>query len=351
MEKHRVAIVGCGNMGQHHLQSVIANPKTRPISLVDVDIKRAENLAERFRLTDVNISDDFHKILDNKNIDIVIITTPPASHCEIAVKFMEAGKCVLCEKPMAENLENAQLMIDVAKRTAKKLLIGYIYRFTPAFQEIAKIVHQNIGKPMVIRTVLNQQFAPIGYSPESAWEKHKILIAHTSPLVDCGCHHTDLFRWFTRAEPKSIYATAVTTEPDTPEGKYNWGMMIVEMTDGSVGYCEIGWGKTIRYHWLKEICGPGGWVREIIAKRLPEEEKSKGNLVEYYIRGEDTIHRKFDGSVSSGEPFKRELEFLINAMERDLDLSDHLKDAYISLQMVLLADESIKTGRVIEIGD
>ena len=90
-------------------------------------------------VADAKVFTNYHEML-KLNLDVVHVLTPNRSHSPIAVAALEAGKHVMCEKPMAINTQEAQKMVDAAKRTGKKLTIGYQNRFRPDSMYLKKCI-------------------------------------------------------------------------------------------------------------------------------------------------------------------------------------------------------------------
>src|SRR6185295_7702215 len=124
---------------------------------------------------------DFDTALRETKPDIVSINTLPDTHAEFAIKAMEAGAHVFVEKPLAETVESAQRVVDTARRTGKKLVVGYILRQHPSWIKFIEIARQ-LGTPLVFRMNLNQQ------SNGETWAWHKRLMDSFPPIVDCGVH-------------------------------------------------------------------------------------------------------------------------------------------------------------------
>ena len=127
--KLRVGIIGCGGIAQgKHMPSLAKIEEVEMVAFCDVLEERAEEAAEKFGANDAKVYTDYNKLLEN-DLDVVHICTPNSSHSVITVAALEAGCHVMCEKPMAKTADEARLMLDAAKRTGKKLTIGYQNRF------------------------------------------------------------------------------------------------------------------------------------------------------------------------------------------------------------------------------
>lgn len=97
----------------------------------DLILERAEKAAKEYGTPDAKVYTDYHELLADPTIDAVHVLTPNVAHCEITVAALEAGKHVLCEKPMAATPADAKKMLEARDRTGKDLTIGYQYRHFP----------------------------------------------------------------------------------------------------------------------------------------------------------------------------------------------------------------------------
>ena len=130
MAKLKIGFIGCGGIAnQKHLPGM--SQQTEYVDLCafcDLIPERAEKAAKEYGTPDAKVYTDYHELLSDPTIDAVHVLTPNIAHCEITVAALEAGKHVLCEKPMAATPEDAQKMLDARDRTGKMLTIGYQYR-------------------------------------------------------------------------------------------------------------------------------------------------------------------------------------------------------------------------------
>lgn len=139
---------------------------------------------------------DFQKALELKP-DVVSINSHTDSHADYAVAAMEAGSHVFVEKPLAPTVADAERVVATARRTRKKLVIGYILRHHPSWVEFIKQARQ-LGPPYVMRMNLNQR------STGNAWAIHKRLMQSVSPVVDCGVHYIDVMLQITDSRPVQV---------------------------------------------------------------------------------------------------------------------------------------------------
>jgi predicted dehydrogenase len=259
-------------------------------------------------------------------------------------------------------VQDAVGLVEAAKRTGKKLVIGYILRHHPSwikFIELAK----TLGSPLVFRMNLNQQ------SSGKQWEDHKKLLQSLSPIVDCGVHYLDVMCQITRAKAVKVHAlgarlTDGMANVDLPNGMYNYGMLQVAFDDGSVGWYEAGWGPMMSEtaFFVKDVIGPKGSVSIVVADEGSKDTKSADINTHTKTNRILLHHAALD---AKGEPAKkdevfdtqdepdhdalceREQRYLLKAIRENVDLSDHMSDAVRSLRIALAADRSVRTGEVV----
>ena len=126
----RVGIIGCGGIANgKHMPALKKVKNCEMVAFCDIVVEKAEKAAREYGTPDAKVYADYKKLLEDKTIDVVHVCTPNRSHSFITVDALDAGKHVMCEKPMAINSVEAKKMLDAAKRNGKLLSIGYQSRF------------------------------------------------------------------------------------------------------------------------------------------------------------------------------------------------------------------------------
>ncbi len=256
MPKKRVLVVGLGNMGLSH---ALAYTRITGFEVVGVCERRIAKRELPEALKSAQKFDNFDKALAELKPDVVSINTLPDSHADFAIKAMEAGAHVFVEKPLADSAENAEKVVATAKRTGRKLVIGYILRQHPSWIKFIEIARQ-LGSPLVFRMNLNQQ------SNGETWAWHKRLMDSFPPIVDCGVHYVDVMCQMTRAKPIKVHAIGARLSDEVKQ--QNYGMLQVIFDDGSVGWYEAGWGPMMSEtaFFVKDVIGPKGSVSIVMAE-------------------------------------------------------------------------------------
>lgn len=227
MKRLNVALVGAGFMGKAHTVAYSNMPKffwpapAYPVlkTLCDIDPKIAEDSCERFGYE--KWCTDWHDVVNDPEIDIVSICTPNNAHAPIAIAALNAGKHVLCEKPIASTRKDAEAMAAAAAEAAKKGVISmnaYQYRRVPALVLAKKFIDEgSIGKILNVRCTYLQSWSADPSSPLS-WRFQKD-IAGAGTLGDIASHVIDIAQMLA-GDIESVVSTVKTyiTERPVQEG-------------------------------------------------------------------------------------------------------------------------------------
>jgi predicted dehydrogenase len=354
MKNIRVLVVGCGNMGASHAKAYQNVAGFEICGLVSPG--NSKEILNEALGGGQKLYNDYYTALADSKPDAVCISTYPDTHEAYSIAALEAGCHVFLEKPIADSLAGAIRVAEAVQKSGKKLVVGYILRHHPSwikFIEIAK----TMGKPLVMRMNLNQQSH--GYM----WDVHRNLMKSLSPIVDCGVHYIDVMCQMTRSKPMRVSAIGARMTEDIPAGNYNYGQLQIHFEDESVGWYEAGWGPMISQnaYFVKDVFGPKGSV-SIVAKNAGGEGKSDD--VESHTKTESLrVHHadidakneftKEDEWVNlTDEPdhqglCDREQAYFLQAINNNIDLTDHVEDAVNSLRIAFACDESVKTGQMI----
>jgi predicted dehydrogenase len=353
-DKIRVLVVGAGNMGSSHARAYHKIEDFEIAGLVDRNRERMDRLSSQ--LGDVAQFDDFEHALVTCKPEAVAVCTYPDTHKDFTLKSLQAGAHVFVEKPLAETVSDAQQIVEIVHRSGKKVVVGYILRHHPAWMKFIELA-RTLGKPLVMRMNLNQQ------SKGAEWETHKQLLQSMSPIIDCGVHYVDVMCQMTRSKPVQVQAIGARLSDEISPTMYNYGQLQVVFEDKSVGWYEAGWGPMISEtaYFVKDVVGPKGCVNIVEPGVLKKSKSSdinghtKTNQLLIHSSEQDQIGNfaKQDTIIdTSDEPNHQELcdreqLYFLKAIRENIDLTDHLNDAINSLRIVLAADESVRTGKVV----
>ncbi len=345
----RTLVIGLGQMGRSHALAYHHNPGFEIVGLVNRSPLEVPAALEDYpRLPDLEAG------LALKP-DVVSVNSYTDSHAAYAIAAMEAGAHVFVEKPIAASVAEAERVVACARSTGRKLVVGYILRHHPSWQEFIRRARA-LGPPFVMRMNLNQQ------SSGPAWAIHKRLMETTSPLVDCGVHYLDVMLQITDAAPVQVRGMGVRLSDEIAETQVNYGHLQVLFADGSAGWYEAGWGPMISEtaFFVKDVIGPRGSVSIVMdegAASADTETHTRTARLRFHAAatGPDGAFTAADQMISTAdEPghqglCDREQQFLLEAIRGDLDLGRHMDDAVRSLAVVLAADRSMRENRAIDL--
>lgn len=352
----KILVVGCGNMGASHALAYHQMAGFQICGLVARGDSK-EILNQKLG-ADYPLFSDYKEALAQTQPDAVCISTYPDTHEEYALMALHAGCHVFIEKPLADTIAGSERIAQAAQKLHKKVVVGYILRHHPSWIKFTEIA-QGLGKPLVMRMNLNQQ------SHGRMWDVHRNLMKSLSPIVDCGVHYIDVMCQMTQSKPKKVSAIGVRLTDDIPQDNYNYGQLQITFEDGSVGWYEAGWGPMVSEtaFFVKDVFGPKGSA-SIVAKEAGGSGKSdsvddhtKTESIKIHhadINGQNEFTKPDEWVETADEPdhnalCQREQAYFLEAIHRDLDLSQHLEDAINSLKVAFACDESVKTGEMVEI--
>jgi len=357
MKPVKVLVLGCGNMGSSHAMAYHTMKDEFEICGLVSRGKSKEVLNAQLGNA-YPLFDDFETALNETQPDAVSIATYPDTHEKYALMAFEKGCHVFVEKPIADTLEGARRMVQAAIKHNRKLVVGYILRHHPSWKKFIELSH-GLGKPLVMRMNLNQQ------ADGKMWTLHRNLMNCLSPIVDCGVHYIDVMCQMAGAKPVQVYAIGAKLTDEVPADSYNYGQMQLRFDDGSVGWYEAGWGPMMSEtaFFVKDVVGPKGSV-SIVAKDAGG--KGKSGSIDSHTKTESLLvhHADLDASERfskeditidlTDEPdhqglCDREQQFFYDAIANDVDLTRHMQDALNSLEIVMGADASVKTGQVVKL--
>ena len=204
-----IAVVGLGHLSLTQVLPGFAQAKhVKVAALVSGDRDKARVIAAQYGVPERNLYDykNFDGIRNNPEVDVVYIVLPNAMHLDYTVRAAQAGKHVLCEKPMATSSADAQHMIDACKQAGRKLMIAYRCQYLPEYRALIRMARDKVyGEVRLIEASNGQNNANNGQ-----WRADKRMAGGGS-LPDVGLYCLNAARFITGEEPVEI--TARVTQP------------------------------------------------------------------------------------------------------------------------------------------
>jgi predicted dehydrogenase len=206
------AIVGLGSLSINQILPAFAKcEKSKVVAFVSGHPDKANKLALRYGVNKKNIYNyqNYDSIKDNPDVDVIYIVLPNGMHAEYTVRGLQAGKHVLCEKPMANTPAECQQMVDAGRKADRKLMVAYRCRYEPFNREAIRIAQSgDLGPTQMI-------LADAGFKAgdPSQWRLNKQLAGGGS-MMDIGIYALNATRYLTGQEPTEVNAMIYSTPGD-----------------------------------------------------------------------------------------------------------------------------------------
>lgn len=186
-----VAFIGCGAIAQKkHLPLAVKNPHLHIQALCNRTRATAELCKAEFSCKDADICQDAQEIFSRDDIDLVFLCTPNQAHAEYAIRALESGKHVICEKPMASNSEDARRMLEASLRSGKLLHISYQNRYTDQALYAKRLIEEG-----VLQDIYYAKAYALRRRAVPTWGNATAKAQGGGPLLDVGSHAIDLALW------------------------------------------------------------------------------------------------------------------------------------------------------------
>ena len=232
------------NRQRKHLPAMKKSGLYEIVAFCDIIRERAEKAKKEYGTEDAKVFEDYRELI-KEDLDVVYVTTPNRSHAEISIAAMEAGKDVMCEKPMAKNYAEAQKMVETSEKTGRILNIGYQNRYRPDslfLKEMCKA--DELGEIYFAKAhALRRRAVPTWGVFLNEEEQGG------GPLIDIGTHALDLTLWMMdNYEPESVSGSVFRKLADQTETGNAWGDWDPEkftVEDSAFGFIKMKNGATI----------------------------------------------------------------------------------------------------------
>ena len=340
-----VGILGCGKIAQvRHIPEYAENPDVKLAAFYNPSRKRAEEQAEKYG---GKVYDTAEELLADKSIDAVSICAANYAHAELSIKAMEAGKHVLCEKPMATTLADCEAMVECAKRTGKFLMIGHNQRLAKAHVEAKRLIDQGlIGDIITFRTTF-------GHGGPETWainpgknvwffDKKK---AAMGAMADLGVHKTDLIQFLTGQRVVRTTARLVTLDKRGEDGELigvdDNAVCIYEMSGGAFGTMTASW----TYYGAEDnstvLYGTKGIMRIY--------DDPNHSIVVKLSDGEEQVYDVEHIQTNDNQTKSGVIDLWVECLKNNTPPEISGESALYAMRAVFASIESSQTGRAVEI--
>jgi len=356
MNKLKVGIIGCGGIANgKHMPSLAKLETVEMIAFCDIIEERAEKAAKEFGTEDAKVYTDYLELLKDKSIDVIHVCTPNSSHADITVAALEADKHVMCEKPMAKTAEGARRMVEAAKRTGKKLTIGYQNRHRADSTYLKRVCNNGdlgeiyFAKAHAIRRRAVPTWGVFLKEDEQGG----------GPLIDIGTHALDLTLWMmNNYKPKLVVGSTfykLKQQTETANAWGDWDPEEYTVEDSSFGYIVMEDGATIflESSWALNTLDVGEAKTTLCGTKAGADMRDglRINGVKYNKQYVETpaLDSKgvdfYDGKKDS--PADREARLWIECILNDSEPLVKPEEALVVTEILEAIYESSKTGKAV----
>jgi predicted dehydrogenase len=274
-DKVGYAVVGLGHFAEYRvLPGFRKSRKARLVALVSGDERKARRLAKKFGAPAIYHYRDYLQCLSHPQLESVYIATNNSTHAEFAIQAANAGKHVLCEKPMATSVEECQQMIDACRANHVRLMIAYRKYFEPSASDLKLLAGSGkLGRLKILHSAFSVYVHP--GAGRAAWHFDGKL-AGGGALLDVGVYCVNTARWVTGKEPVEAAAYQWTAEPEIFKEVDENIAFRLSFTDGLVMQGTASWGAA-KASFLT-IVGDKGWATLAPAFELDAERRLYGRI-------------------------------------------------------------------------
>jgi predicted dehydrogenase len=350
----KVGIVGCGGIANgKHMPALQKLKNVQMVAFCDIIPERAKKAAAEYGQPKARIFADYRELVALPELDVVHVLTPNKSHAPISIAAMEAGKHVMCEKPMAKTAADAQAMADTARRTGRKLTIGYQNRFRSDSQYLKQMVESGeLGEIYFAKAhAIRRRAVPTWGVFLNAEEQGG------GPLIDIGTHALDLTLWeMDNYEPAYVVGKTYRKLADRENAANawnSWDPKIFTVEDSAFGYVVMKNGASIilESSWalntldvgegITTLCGTEGGADMKDGLRINGEKFGKTYLFKPDLKGGGVA---FYGGLEA-KPEDLEAISFYRAIAEGTDPVVLPRQALVVTQILEAIYESSRTGK------
>lgn len=313
MQEHlKAGVIGVGTMGINHARIYAELPGVQLVGVADINEQQVRSVAERYGCQAYK---DYRGLFE-KDLHLVSIVVPTTMHYEVASYAIERKVNVLIEKPVAQSLEQVDLLLEAASKNNVKVMVGYIERFNPVVSKLKELIKQGM-----LGEVISLSAKRVGpYNPR---------IRDVGIILDLGTHDIDVMSYLSGSPVKRVYAVAGSIFHNHEDH----AIITLVFKNGTSGVIDTNW---LTPHKLRKLTVVGS---KGIAE-IDYQEMSLKLFDREWIR---------EGKIEQKEPLKCELEHFLDCVRFNKEPLVGLKEGRHSLAVALAAVQSAKIGKVCDI--
>ena len=330
-KKIRYAVVGLGWITQEVILPGFHGAKqSELVAFVSDDAEKAQELGDRYNVTEIVNYESYDELLRSGKIDAVYIALPNNLHKEYTVRAAQAGIHVLCEKPMADSVEECEEMIRVAEENKIKLMIAYRLHFEPANLKAVEIAQSGkLGGLRIFNSVFSQQ------TPEGNIRLKKATGG--GPLMDMGVYPINASRYLFREEPIEVTAIGANNGDPRFSEVHEMVTAVLRYPEEKLAVLTVSFGAAPSDSY--QVVGTKGEL--MLQPAYDYHAKPKMRLT---IEGKDK-KTKFD----KVDQFGGEMEYFSHCILNDEEPEPNGREGLADIRIVQALLESMRTGQAVKL--
>jgi len=307
MRKLGVAVVGAGFWGRNHARNLKELAETRLVAVYDRDKAKAKAVAELFG---VEAYSNSRQLLKRSDVEAVTVCTWSTSLAKETLRALKAGKHVLVEKPMANNVREAKRILDLAQKNQRVLMTGFLMRFIPGVQRIKEAIEKGEIGTLVYCTARRV----------SQWPER---IGDVGVVKDLAIHDVDITRYLSDSDPVEVYAKAGSFRHKKFE---DHAQILLTFKDGKTAFIEANWLTPYKIRKLTVTGSEAIMTLDYITQEITIETAGQTLAPRYEVK----------------EPLKLELQHFANSI---LHNKEPMVSGIDGLKALQIADAALKSAR------
>ncbi len=328
------AVVGIGSLAKGEiLPALRSTRRSRLVALVSGDAAKARHYARLYGSPEKNIYnyDNYDEMASNPEIDVVYVVLPNSMHAEYTIRAAKAGKHVLCEKPMATAVKDAEEMVAVCRAAKRRLMVAYRLHYEAYNLAAMKACRE---KELGRLKMIDAEFGFVIGDP-AQW-RLKRAMAGGGSLMDIGIYCLQAARYLTGEEPLSVYAEQWSSDPVKFKEVEENISFVLRFPSGVVANCYSSYG--VNYVDRYRVAGSEGWLEM-------DPAFVYSDLVQrVYKDGRITVT-----TPSSRDQFAAEMDAFSEAIQQDRDVATPGEEGVRDMKVLMSCYASAQAGKVIRL--
>ena len=343
MDKVKVGLIGSQFVSTIHAEALKQVPNAEIVAVASPTRKHVSAFARAHGVP--NAFTDYKKMLAMDELDLVVLGLPNTLHAQATIDCANAGRHVVCEKPLCMNLAEADRMIAACANAGVKLMYAEELCFTPKYVRLKQIVDEGaLGDVYLVKQSEKHD------GPHSPWF-WDVTRSGGGVALDMGCHASEFFRWMLgKRKATSVYADMGTyVHKDKTKGDDN-SVIIVKFEDNVTCIAEESWAKKGGMDDRAEVYGSDGVAYADVLRGnsiLTYSDTGYGYAVEKAASTKGWTFTMFEEIWNYG--FPQEMQHFVDCVQRDEQPLETGEDGRAVMEIIFAAYESARTGRRIDL--